>query len=98
MSEATGTIVDRPERPEEVSRQRSDLAGSLPPVGVLEPTAPARSPWSIAQAITSMVVGRLSTKGALAVVDKAIVSGTSFATSIFIGRLCSRGFARLNYG
>jgi O-antigen/teichoic acid export membrane protein len=48
----------------------------------------ARRSWRAR--LRSVAADRMLRSGALSVFDQAIVSGTSFATSVLIGRLCSR--------
>ena len=56
------------------------------------PRAAAESPrrgW-LASAIARVLTDPFARKGSLALFDQALVSGTNFATSVIIGRLCSK--------
>ena len=50
----------------------------------------ARSGW-LPRTIAKVLTDPLASNGSLALLDQALVSGTNFATSVIIGRLCSKG-------
>jgi O-antigen/teichoic acid export membrane protein len=54
------------------------------------PAAPAVSRGSLVEWLRDWVSERLPGSALLSIVDQAVVSGTSFATAVVVGRLCSR--------
>ncbi|HUG89372.1 MAG TPA: hypothetical protein VML55_00975 [Planctomycetaceae bacterium] len=64
----------------------------MPPLPQLltEPLRPPALPRSPAARVKALVVDPMWRSSLLAVVDQAVVSGTGFATSVLIGRLCSK--------
>jgi len=62
-------------------RVGGDLAGAAPAVGAMS---------RVARAISQLASSPLLQKSGLSVLDQAVVSGTSFATSVLLGRFASQ--------
>jgi O-antigen/teichoic acid export membrane protein len=63
-----------------------------------EQASAARRPRPrLARVVAAVLRDPFAQKGVLSVIDQAIVSGTSFATSVIIGRLCSKEDLGLYY-
>lgn len=68
-----------------------------PSVAAAEQQCSVEAPYGIIARIRAMTSDSIVRKGMLSVFDQGIVSGTSFVTSVLIGRLCTQGELGIYY-
>lgn len=69
---------------------RMQVLPTIIPEQVQSPRGLLQRAWQCRQAITRTLTDPVVGKGAVSIFDQGIVSGTSFVTSVMIGRMCSK--------